>query len=84
MPKYSGENAINAIHNRILTEIKRQLFSDLSHKEIAFDLGFSPSALNKFVRAKLKKLNRPSKRTGAKFIYNILPLLTYLCTSNII
>ncbi|MEN2403145.1 helix-turn-helix transcriptional regulator [Flavobacterium sp. MC2016-06] len=55
--KYCGETAINAVHNRILTEIKRQLlFSDLSHKEIAFDLGFSsPSALNKFVRAKLKE-----------------------------
>ncbi|MEZ7505593.1 helix-turn-helix transcriptional regulator [Flavobacterium sp. Arc2] len=55
--RYSGETAINAIHNRILTEIKRKLlFSDLSHKEIAFDLGFSsPSALNKFVKAKLKE-----------------------------
>ncbi|MFH7019250.1 AraC family transcriptional regulator [Flavobacterium sp. FlaQc-47] len=55
--KNCGETAINAIHNRILTEIKRQLlFSDLSHKEIAFDLGFSsPSALNKFVKAKLKE-----------------------------
>ncbi|MGO4906539.1 AraC family transcriptional regulator [Flavobacterium sp. W20_MBD1_R3] len=55
--KYSGETAINAVHNRILTEIKRQLlFTDRSHKEIAFDLGFSsPSALNKFVRAKLKE-----------------------------
>lgn len=55
--KYSGETAINAIHNRILTEIKRQLlFTDRSHKEIAFDLGFSsPSALNKFVKAKLKE-----------------------------
>lgn len=55
--KHCGETAINAIHNRILTEIKRQLlFSDLSHKEIAFELGFSsPSALNKFVRAKLKE-----------------------------
>ncbi|WP_116788676.1 AraC family transcriptional regulator [Flavobacterium psychrotrophum] len=55
--KHCGETAINAIHNRILSEIKRQLlFSDLSHKEIAFDLGFSsPSALNKFVKAKLKE-----------------------------
>jgi len=55
--KHCGETAINAIHNRILIEIKRQLlFSDLSHKEIAFDLGFSsPSALNKFVKAKLKE-----------------------------
>ncbi|MDI5895775.1 AraC family transcriptional regulator [Flavobacterium algoritolerans] len=55
--KYCGETAINAIHNRILIEIKRQLlFSDHSHKEIAFDLGFSsPSALNKFVKSKLKE-----------------------------
>ncbi|KAA0128306.1 AraC family transcriptional regulator [Chryseobacterium sp. SN22] len=55
--KHCGETAIQAIHNRILMEIKRQLmFSDLSHKEIAFDLGFnSPSALNKFVKAKLKE-----------------------------
>ena len=35
--KHCGETAIQAIHNRILMEIKRQLmFSDLSHKEIAF------------------------------------------------
>jgi AraC family transcriptional activator of pobA len=55
--KHCGQTAIDAIHNRILVEIKRQLlFSDLSHKEIAFDLGFSsPSALNKFVKAKLKE-----------------------------
>ncbi|SDI88631.1 AraC family transcriptional regulator [Chryseobacterium jejuense] len=55
--KHCGETAIQAIHNRILIEIKRQLmFSDLSHKEIAFDLGFnSPSALNKFVKSKLKE-----------------------------
>lgn len=55
--KHCEETAIQAIHNRILIEIKRQLlFSDLSHKEIAFDLGFnSPSALNKFVKAKLKE-----------------------------
>lgn len=55
--KHCGETAIQAIHNRILIEIKRQLmFSDLSHKEIAFDLGFnSPSALNKFVKAKLNE-----------------------------
>lgn len=55
--KHCRETAINAIHNRILTEIKRQLlFSDLSHKQIALDLGFSsPSALNKFVKAKLKE-----------------------------
>lgn len=55
--KYGGETAINAIHQRILTEIKRQLmFADRTHKEIAFDLGFnSPAALNKFVKAKLNE-----------------------------
>lgn len=55
--KYCGETAIQAIHNRIVIEIKRQLmFSTISHKEIAFDLGFnSPAALNKFVKAKLDK-----------------------------
>lgn len=55
--KYCGETAIDAIHNRIVIEIKRQLmFASISHKEIAFDLGFnSPAALNKFVKAKLNK-----------------------------
>lgn len=55
--KHCGETAIHTIHNRILIEIKRQLlFSDLTHKEIAFDLGFnSPSALSKFVKSKLKE-----------------------------
>ena len=55
--RHCGKTAIETIHHRILMEIKRQLtFSDLSHKEIAFDLGFnSPSALNKLVRSKLKE-----------------------------
>ncbi|MDH2208515.1 MULTISPECIES: helix-turn-helix domain-containing protein [Empedobacter] len=55
--KHCGETAIDAIHHRILTEIKRQLmFGDRPHKEIAFDLGFnSPAALNKFVKAKLNE-----------------------------
>lgn len=55
--KHCGETAIGAIHNRILTEIKRQLmFGDTSHKQIALDLGFnSPAALNKFVKAKLNE-----------------------------
>jgi|GEM_PF-137564 len=55
--KHCGDTAINTIHNRILTEIKRQLmFADITHKEIAFDLGFnSPAALNKFVKAKLNE-----------------------------
>ncbi|MFC6860937.1 AraC family transcriptional regulator [Zunongwangia atlantica] len=53
----TGQTALNIIHERILTEIKRLLlFSGKSHKEIAFELGFdSPSALNKFVYAKLKE-----------------------------
>lgn len=55
--KHCDETAINAIHNRILQEIKRLLlFSDLSHKQISIELGFSsPSALNKFVKTKLKE-----------------------------
>lgn len=55
--KHCDETAINAIHNRILQEIKRLLlFSDLSHKQIALELGFSsPSALNKFVKNKLQE-----------------------------
>lgn len=55
--KHCGDTAINTIHNRIMTEIKRQLmFADITHKEIAFDLGFnSPAALNKFVKAKLNE-----------------------------
>ncbi|PVH27195.1 AraC family transcriptional regulator [Sphingobacterium corticibacter] len=55
--KHCKETAINAIHNRILTEIKRQfMFAHISHKEIALDLGFnSPAAFNKFVKAKLNE-----------------------------
>jgi len=55
--KHCDETAINAIHNRIMQEIKRLLlFSDLSHKQISIELGFSsPSALNKFVKTKLKE-----------------------------
>ena len=55
--KHCDETAINTIHNRILQEIKRLLlFSDLSHKQISIELGFSsPSALNKFVKTKLKE-----------------------------
>lgn len=69
--KHCGETAINAIHNRILIEIKRQLlFSELSHKEIAFDLGFSsPSALNKFVKAKLQETPSELQQELAQ-IYN--------------
>ncbi|NIJ45509.1 AraC family transcriptional activator of pobA [Wenyingzhuangia heitensis] len=53
----TGHTALYIIHERILTEIKRLLiFSGKNHKEIAYELGFdSPSALNKFVYAKLKE-----------------------------
>ena len=52
---YVGETALNVIHERLLLEIKRLLvFYDFPHKEIAYELGFdSPSALNKFIAAKL-------------------------------
>ncbi|GGH60025.1 AraC family transcriptional activator of pobA [Filimonas zeae] len=50
----AGKTALQVIHERLLTEIKRLLlFSGMSCKEISFELGFdSPSALNKFVIAK--------------------------------
>lgn len=53
----TGQTPLSIIHERILTEIKRMLlFSGKNHKEIAYELGFdSPSALNKFVYAKLKE-----------------------------
>lgn len=69
--KHCDETAINAIHNRILQEIKRLLlFSDLSHKQISMELGFSsPSALNKFVKTKLKET--PTElQEGLAQIYN--------------
>lgn len=53
--RYTGEAALDVIHERILLEIKRMLvFYDYSNKEIAYQLGFgSPSALNKFIAAKM-------------------------------
>ncbi|BEG98021.1 AraC family transcriptional regulator [Bacteroides sedimenti] len=53
--RYTGEAALDVIHERILLEIKRMLvFYDYSNKEIAYELGFdSPSALNKFIAAKM-------------------------------
>ncbi|TAJ11671.1 helix-turn-helix domain-containing protein [Marinilabiliaceae bacterium JC017] len=52
--KYSGQTALQVIHDRIFLEAKRMLaFSGLSHKEIAYELKFdSPSAFNKFIHAK--------------------------------
>lgn len=69
--KHCDETAINAIHNRILQEIKRLLlFSDLSHKQISMELGFSsPSALNKFVKTKLKETPTELQEEPAQ-IYN--------------
>lgn len=64
----TGNTALTIIHERILTEIKRQLiFSSKNHKEIAYDLGFdSPSALNKFVYAKLKETPSELKESLSK------------------
>lgn len=69
--KHCDETAINAIHNRILQEIKRLLlFSDLSHKQISLELGFSsPSALNKFVKNKLQETPTELQQELAQ-IYN--------------
>ncbi|WMI69921.1 AraC family transcriptional regulator [Mangrovimonas sp. YM274] len=64
----TGQTALNIIHERILTEIKRLLiFSGKNHKEIAYELGFdSPSALNKFVYAKLKETPSELKQELSK------------------
>lgn len=53
--KHCGKTVMESIHERLLKEIKREmLYADKSHKEIALDLGFSsPSALHKFVKAKM-------------------------------
>lgn len=69
--KHSGETAINTIHHRILQEIKRLLlFSELSHKQISLELGFSsPSALNKFVKTKLDETPTELQKELAQ-IYN--------------
>lgn len=64
----TGNTALTIIHERILTEIKRLLiFSGKTHKEIAYSLGFdSPSALNKFVFAKLKETPSELKESLSK------------------
>lgn len=50
--KYLGGTTLNIIHDKLITEIKRQLLhAALIHKEIAYDLGFdSPSSFNAFVK----------------------------------
>lgn len=52
--KYNGQTAIQIIHEKIYIEARRLLaFSELTHKEIAYDLQFdSPSAFNKFIQKK--------------------------------
>lgn len=49
---YLGVTTLNIIHDKLVTEIKRQLlYAALSHKAIAYDLGFdSPSSFNAFVK----------------------------------
>ena len=49
---YLGGTTLSVIHDKLITEIKRLLLHGaLSHKEIAYDLGFdSPSSFNAFVK----------------------------------
>ena len=49
---YLGGTTLNVIHDKLITEIKRLLLHGaLSHKEIAYGLGFdSPSSFNAFVK----------------------------------
>jgi len=52
--KYLGLSPLQVIHNRLLLEAKRiLLFEQVSHKEIAFSLGFdSPASFSQFIRNK--------------------------------
>ncbi len=52
--KHFGISPLHMIHNRIILEIKRLLlFGSVSHKEIAFQLGFdSPASFSAFVKTK--------------------------------
>lgn len=52
--KFSGYSPLQLIHNRILLEAKRMLlFEDVSHKEIAYQLGFdSPASFTLFTKNK--------------------------------
>jgi AraC-like DNA-binding protein len=45
---------VGVIHNRILLEAKRlMLFEEISHKEIAYKLGFdSPASFSSFIKSK--------------------------------
>jgi AraC family transcriptional activator of pobA len=52
--KHVGFSPLQVIHNRILLEAKRLLlFEDISHKEIAYQLGFdSPASFSAFIKSK--------------------------------
>lgn len=52
--KHTGYTPLQLIHNRILLEAKRMLlFEDISHKEIAYQLGFdSPASFTLFTKNK--------------------------------
>lgn len=55
--QYGKQTALQLIHSRIFLEAKRLLaFSEMSHKEIAYELKFdSPSAFNKFIMNKAQR-----------------------------
>jgi AraC-like DNA-binding protein len=55
--KYLGMSPLQAIHRRLVLEIKRMLlFGEESHKEIAYSLGFdSPASFSAFVKKRTKK-----------------------------
>lgn len=43
--KYTGQNAMQIVHGRVVTEAKRKLiYADMSMNEIAYDLGFKDPA----------------------------------------
>lgn len=52
--KHAGWSPLQVIHNRLLLEAKRLLlFQEISHKEIAYQLGFdSPASFSAFIKTK--------------------------------
>ncbi len=63
--RYAGQNAMQIIHGRVVTEAKRKLiYADLSMNEIAYELGFKDPAY--FSRFFTKHCNEPPGKYKAR------------------
>ncbi|MDR6515789.1 helix-turn-helix domain-containing protein [Chryseobacterium camelliae] len=61
--QFSGLSAQQMIHNKLISEIKKQLYQNKSAKEIGYEFGFSdPSNFNRF----FKKITRMTPRQYQK------------------